>query len=168
MSFQPVSEFRSDVLFWLSNLKVGLFVLFFILIAVPHLNIRVTCTLFEPLLLNIHLVLWDNPKVTRTSLENECVTLISKCTRIKDIYNYSVVPDDNWGMRLRNSTLNSLCQSSSRSQEQFRSDFYIFMLTHTTIYVIRPPRWSSGQYVWLLIMRSRVRSPALPQILNVD
>ena len=31
-----------------------------------------------------------------------------------------------------------------------------------------PPRWSSGQRVWLLIMRSRVRSPALPQILNVD
>ena len=27
---------------------------------------------------------------------------------------------------------------------------------------------SSGQRVWLLIMRSRVRSPALPQILNVD
>ena len=25
-----------------------------------------------------------------------------------------------------------------------------------------------GQHVWLLIMRSRVRSPALPQILNVD
>ena len=31
-----------------------------------------------------------------------------------------------------------------------------------------PPRWSSGQQIWLLIMRSRVRSPALPQILNVD
>ena len=30
---------------------------------------------------------------------------------------------------------------------------------------VRPPRWSSGQHVWLLIMRSRVRSPALPQIL---
>ena len=29
-------------------------------------------------------------------------------------------------------------------------------------------KWSSGQHVWLLIMRSRVRSPALPQILNVD
>ena len=33
---------------------------------------------------------------------------------------------------------------------------------------IWPPRWSSGQRVWLLITRSRVRSPALPQILNVD
>ena len=31
-----------------------------------------------------------------------------------------------------------------------------------------PPRLSNGQHVWLLIMRSRVRSPALPQILNVD
>ena len=29
-------------------------------------------------------------------------------------------------------------------------------------------RWSSGQRVQLLMMRSRVRSPALPQILNVD
>ena len=32
----------------------------------------------------------------------------------------------------------------------------------------RSPHWSSGQRVWLLIMRSRVWSPALPQILNVD
>ena len=29
-------------------------------------------------------------------------------------------------------------------------------------------RWSIAQRVWLLIMRSRVRSTALPQILNVD
>ena len=28
--------------------------------------------------------------------------------------------------------------------------------------------WSRGQYVWQLIMRSRARSPALPQILNVN
>ena len=34
--------------------------------------------------------------------------------------------------------------------------------------IIRGCRWSSGQHVWLLIMRSRVRSPALTQILNVD
>ena len=32
----------------------------------------------------------------------------------------------------------------------------------------RPPSWSRSQHVWLLIMRSRVRFPALPQILNVD
>ena len=31
-----------------------------------------------------------------------------------------------------------------------------------------PPGWPSGQHAWLLIMRSRVRSPVLPQILNVD
>ena len=31
----------------------------------------------------------------------------------------------------------------------------------------RPPRWFSGKHVFLLIMRSRVRSLALPQILNV-
>ena len=30
------------------------------------------------------------------------------------------------------------------------------------IFVIRPASWSSGQSLWLLIMRSRVRFPALP------
>ena len=35
-------------------------------------------------------------------------------------------------------------------------------------YKIGPPRWSSGQHVLLLIMRSRVQFPARPQILNVD
>ena len=37
------------------------------------------------------------------------------------------------------------------------------------IFYYWPPRWFSDQHVWLLIMRSRIRSPALPQILkNVD
>ena len=30
------------------------------------------------------------------------------------------------------------------------------------IYIYRPASWSSGQSLWLLIMRSRVRFPALP------
>ena len=51
--------------------------------------------------------------------------------------------------------------SSSASAPQRRT-FYIYLL------LLLPPRWSSGQDVWLLIMRSRVRSPAHPQILNVD
>ena len=48
----------------------------------------------------------------------------------------------------------------------FLTERYLFCWPYH-IY-IWPPRWSSGQRVWLLIMRSRVRSPALPQILNVD
>ena len=30
------------------------------------------------------------------------------------------------------------------------------------------PRWSRGQHMWLLIVRSRVRSLELPEILNMD
>ena len=36
------------------------------------------------------------------------------------------------------------------------------------IMIIIPSRWSRRRHVWLLIMRSRARSSALPQILNVD
>ena len=49
--------------------------------------------------------------------------------------------------------------------------FYIYLemaLYQLSIILFRPRRWSRGQRVWLLNMRSRVRSPALPRILNVD
>jgi hypothetical protein len=41
------------------------------------------------------------------------------------------------------------------------------MLVFTTCCVIcEPPLWSSGQSSWLQIMRSRVRFPALPDLLR--
>ena len=49
-----------------------------------------------------------------------------------------------------------------RTVIKFPKDFTIYKFT------LLKTRWSSGQHVWLLIMRLRVRSPALPQILNVD
>ena len=45
---------------------------------------------------------------------------------------------------------------------------YILCVYNFSISLNWPPRWSSGQHVWLLITRSRVRSPTLPQILNLD
>ena len=43
---------------------------------------------------------------------------------------------------------------------------YIYIYTYIYIYIyiyIWPASWSSGQSLWLLIMRSRVRFPALPE-----
>jgi hypothetical protein len=40
------------------------------------------------------------------------------------------------------------------------ASFYLF------IYISGPPPWSSGQSFWLQIQRSRVRFPALPQLLR--
>ena len=45
---------------------------------------------------------------------------------------------------------------------------HIIIIIIIIIITVWPPRWSSGQHVWLLIMRSRVRSPARTQILNLD
>ena len=36
------------------------------------------------------------------------------------------------------------------------------------IYIVGPPLWSSGQSFWLQIQRSRVRFPALPDLLCIS
>ena len=45
-----------------------------------------------------------------------------------------------------------MCQANSHTDEE---------KDKTAIFDMRPASWSSGQSLWLLIMRSRVRFPAL-------
>ena len=62
----------------------------------------------------------------------------------------------------------SFCISNISYSQYDRMHDILNIIIIIIIIIIIPPHWSSGQHVWLLILRSRVRSPALPKILNVD
>ena len=66
--------------------------------------------------------------------------------------------------RMQSSTTNLSCYNFTHSVfvRKTEVDFLQCIFYYTTFSFLRPPRWSRGQCVWLLIMRSRVRFPALP------